>query len=225
VEFRSNSVCLFSLFICTNDVYLATKHGHSPLPTHHQPCLSPPPPFVTAHDGLNNTSSPSPIAATHIRRPRPQLPQQEQRGRVWSILQILLQSPTLTWLFLWLYMTLPVYAIPTQSRFPNILFTDFSRAITTTFGSGITLATVLTILFSLTDNSDLLNLHFRQQHPTEIGENKIQISGWIIALVNALGDKLGKKQTSSLFFDYEYSQSLWGRRWKKMSNQIDCWKT
>ncbi|KIJ93782.1 hypothetical protein K443DRAFT_643488, partial [Laccaria amethystina LaAM-08-1] len=49
VEFRSNSVCLFSLFICTNEVYLATKHGHSPLPTHHQPCSSPPPPFVTAH--------------------------------------------------------------------------------------------------------------------------------------------------------------------------------
>jgi hypothetical protein len=84
VEFCLNSVCLFSLFICTNDVYLATKHGHSPLPTHHQPRSSPPPPFVTAHNGLNNTSSPSPIAATHIRRPRPQLPQQEQCGSATS---------------------------------------------------------------------------------------------------------------------------------------------
>jgi hypothetical protein len=52
VEFRSNSVSLFSLFICTNDVYLATKHSHSILPTHHQPCSSPPPAFVPAHDGL-----------------------------------------------------------------------------------------------------------------------------------------------------------------------------
>jgi hypothetical protein len=105
-------------------------------------------------------------------------------------------------------MALPAYATPTQSPFPNILFTDFSRAVTTTFGSSVTLTTVLAILFSLTDNSDLLNLHFRQQHPTEIGENKIQTSGWIIALVNALNDKMGKKQTSSLFFDHEYSESL-----------------
>jgi hypothetical protein len=86
LEFRSNSVCLFvthSLFICTNDVYLATKHGHSLLPTHHQPCSSPPPPFATAHDGLNISSSPSPMAAT--RRPRPRLPQQEQCGSATSL--------------------------------------------------------------------------------------------------------------------------------------------
>jgi hypothetical protein len=128
---------------------------------------------------------------------------------VWSILWIILQSPTLIWIFIWLYMALPVSAIPSQSQFPNILFTDFSRAVTTTFGPNITLATVLAMLFSLTDNSDLLNLHFRQQHPTESGENKIKISGWITGLVNALSDKLGKKRTSSLFFNYEYSDSLW----------------
>jgi len=82
-------------------------------------------------------------------------------------------------------------------------------SVTTTFGSGVTLTTVLAILFSLTENSDLLNLHIRQQHPTESRENKVQTSGWIIALVNALSDKLGKNQTSSLFFNYEYSESLW----------------
>jgi hypothetical protein len=60
------------------------------------------------------------------------------------------------------------------------------------FSYNITLATVLTTLFSLTDNSYLLNLHFHQQHPAEIGENKIQTSVWITALVNALSDKLGK---------------------------------
>jgi hypothetical protein len=80
VEFHSNSVCLFvtnSLFVCTNDVYLATKHGHSLLPTHHQPCMSPPPPFETAHDGPNIIFSPPPMAATHICRPCPRLPQQD----------------------------------------------------------------------------------------------------------------------------------------------------
>jgi hypothetical protein len=112
---------------------------------------------------------------------------------IWLILWIILQSPTLIWLFIWLYMALPVSALPSQNPFPNILFTDFSQAVTTTFGSNITLATVLAISFSLTDNSDLRNLHFRQQHPTESGENKIQIFGWITGLVNALSDKLGKK--------------------------------
>ena len=111
---------------------------------------------------------------------------------VWSLLQILVQFPTLIWLFLWLYMALPVTAVPSQGPFPNILFTDFSRVATTTFGSGVILATVLAILFSLTENSDLLNLDFCQQHPTESRENKVRTSGWIIALVNALSDKLGK---------------------------------
>jgi hypothetical protein len=123
-------------------------------------------------------------------------------------------------------MALPVTATPSQSPFPNILFTEFSRAVTTTFGSSVTLATVLAILFSLTDNTDLLNLHFRQQHPTETGENKIHTSGWITALVNALSDKLGKKRTSSLFFDYEYSESLWEndgnkRRIKLIAGKLD----
>ena len=58
------------------------------------------------------------------------------------------------------------------------------------------------------------------------GENKIHTSGWIIALVNALSDKLGKKRTSSLFFDYEYSESLWEkdgnkRRIKLIAGKLD----
>ena len=123
-------------------------------------------------------------------------------------------------------MALPVSALPSQSPFPNLLFTEFSQAVNSTFGSSVTLATVLAILFSLTDNPDLLNLHFRQQHPTETGENKIQMSGWITGLVNALSDKLGKKRTSSLFFDYEYSESLWEndgerRRTKLISGKLD----
>jgi hypothetical protein len=47
-EFLWNSVRIPFLYL----VYLATKHSHSILPTHHQPCSSPPPAFVPAHDGL-----------------------------------------------------------------------------------------------------------------------------------------------------------------------------
>jgi hypothetical protein len=64
LEFCWNSVCLFvthSLFIYTNKCLFGNQT--QPLSSsHHQPCSSPPLPFVTA---------------THIRRPHPRLPQQD----------------------------------------------------------------------------------------------------------------------------------------------------
>ncbi|KAF8960400.1 hypothetical protein BDZ97DRAFT_1665830 [Flammula alnicola] len=79
----------------------------------------------------------------------------------------------------------------------------FSDIINTNFGSDVSLATVMTILFTLIENPDLLNLHFRQQHPQYSGENKIQHTGWMLSLVRALIAKLGKKRTSTLFEDDE----------------------
>jgi hypothetical protein len=51
-----------------------------------------------------------------------------------------------------------VHALPT-TPFPDMLFTDFSQLIQDQFGADITLTTVLVILFSLTHNPELLNLH------------------------------------------------------------------
>ena len=53
----------------------------------------------------------------------------------------------------------------------------------------------MTILFTLTENVDLLNLHFRQQHPKYKGENKIQATGWMTALARALKDQLGHEKS------------------------------
>ena len=50
-----------------------------------------------------------------------------------------------------------------------------------TFGSDISLATVLLLLFTMTENPELLSLHAHQQHPAE-GENKTVASGWIRSL-------------------------------------------
>jgi hypothetical protein len=68
------------------------------------------------------------------------------------------------------------------------------------------LATVLAVSFTLFENPDLLNLHFRQQQRIYGDENKSQISGWIIALINALVDKLGNKRTETLFSENELAQ-------------------
>jgi hypothetical protein len=58
------------------------------------------------------------------------------------------------------------------------------------FGSEISLATVIMVLLTLTNNPDLLSLHARQQNPVK-GEKKIEVTAWIKALANALHDKLG----------------------------------
>jgi hypothetical protein len=54
----------------------------------------------------------------------------------------------------------------------------FSIFIEDTFGTKISLATVLLLLFSMIENPELLSLHARQQHPSE-DENKTLASGWI----------------------------------------------
>jgi hypothetical protein len=93
-----------------------------------------------------------------------------------------------------------------QRSFPNIPFSTFSNTIQSTFGSNISLATVLTVTFTLLENSDLLNLHFCQQQCICCGENKVQISGWITALGNALVNQLGNKGTQTLFSETELAQ-------------------
>jgi hypothetical protein len=58
----------------------------------------------------------------------------------------------------------------------------------------------------LVENPDLLNLHFCQQNPQYFGENKIQVSGWIIALVTSLVTQIGDKRTETLFSERELAR-------------------
>jgi hypothetical protein len=77
------------------------------------------------------------------------------------------QSSLLTvWIWMIMLALIPVtYAMPAgESPFPDITFKEFSQFIGQHFSSKISLSTVLVILFSLTKNPDLLNLHARQQY-------------------------------------------------------------
>ena len=78
-----------------------------------------------------------------------------------------------------------------QDPFPNIPFQTFSNFIGHNFGLNISLVTVLTVLFTMTSNLDLLNLHARQQHARAPGEYQQLNSGWIKALARALEYRLG----------------------------------
>ena len=89
--------------------------------------------------------------------------------------------------------------------FPDIPFQVFSDFILQIFHKDITLPTVLTLLFTLTTNPDLLNLHSRQQHPRVQGEIEQLNSGWIKALARTLEQRLGDA-TTSLFSDSHTNQ-------------------
>ena len=96
---------------------------------------------------------------------------------------------------------LPLLSVPFQIFHLLLLVIQFNQY----------LATVLTILFTLIENPDLLNLHLRQQQHKYNIENKVQISGWIIALVNALTNQLGSKRTETLFSENELAREPDGK--------------
>ena len=52
-----------------------------------------------------------------------------------------------------------VLATSPTMPFPNIPFSEFSEFINSQFSSGISLATVLTLVFSLMENPEFLNQH------------------------------------------------------------------
>ena len=101
--------------------------------------------------------------------------------------------------FIWIavaFAFLPtVSAVPDDGQFPNISFKLFSQFVKDNFSSRITLSQVLLVLFTVTDNHDLLNLHARQQNPRYIEENHSSNSGWLRSLARALQEKLGEGNT------------------------------
>lgn len=85
-----------------------------------------------------------------------------------------------------------------EAAFPDIPFKSFSQFISQNFSSKISLSTALVILFSLTENPDLLNLHARQQYVKCQGEHRTQTSGWINSLARALKKKIDGHQNKPL---------------------------
>ena len=102
---------------------------------------------------------------------------------------------------------LPVaYATPDQDPFPDVSFKVFSQFIMANFGSEISLSTLLMMLFSMTNNPDLLNLHARQQYTKVEGEMVQSNTGWIKALATALLNRLDQAQDTLFRTDEKLSQ-------------------
>ena len=118
---------------------------------------------------------------------------------IWIIFLSITQVPFVVQLLLWMALIPPVCA--SQHNFPNISFQSFSFFISSTFHPDISLSTVLFLLFTLTENSDLLNLHSRQQQQIYPSERILKYTGWMSALVNAVLNQLDEGEIPHLFLN------------------------
>ncbi|KAF8231805.1 hypothetical protein L208DRAFT_1275308, partial [Tricholoma matsutake] len=104
------------------------------------------------------------------------------------------QLPNWSIIFGGLVLLPTVSALPNAGPFPDISFNVFSQFIQEHLGSDITLSQVLFVLFTLTENTDLLSLHARQQNPKYSGEACSSPSAWIKCLACKLQERLGTDQ-------------------------------
>ena len=93
-------------------------------------------------------------------------------------------------------------AVQSEHAFPDIPFKAFNTFVEQNFSSKIMLTTVLMLLFTITENTDLLNLHQQQQHLQLSDENKVNLSSWI----KSLGCEV-QKQTTGPKFKTQFKKS------------------
>jgi hypothetical protein len=78
----------------------------------------------------------------------------------------------------------------TEQPFPDISFREFSDFIQGNFSSKISLSSVLIMLFSITENTQLFSLHARQQKGRYKEERSTSVTAWIRALVRPLRQRI-----------------------------------
>ena len=120
---------------------------------------------------------------------------------------MLTRIPLLIYLLVFISSLPTAFAVSSETPFPDISFKDFSKFVNSNFSVQVSLSTVLLLLFTMTENPDLLNLHARQKNPQYVGELKQSSSGWIRALARSLIDRLEGK-THSLFTESEHPENF-----------------
>jgi hypothetical protein len=103
-------------------------------------------------------------------------------------------------LLFWVSLLIPyVIANPQSAPFPDIDFKDFSDFIISNFGQKISLPTVIMVLLSMTHNTELLSLHFKQDKAGS------RATLWIKCLSHAILEQLGSDNADTLFLESELS--------------------
>ena len=102
-------------------------------------------------------------------------------------------------LLLWMSFLIPhVLGSPQSAPFPDIGFQDFSDFIINNFGNKISLPTVIMMLLSMTNNTELLSLHFKQNPGSKA-------TSWIKCLAHPIIEQLGDNTAETLFSETELS--------------------
>jgi hypothetical protein len=106
----------------------------------------------------------------------------------------LLMDMLIAWIWLFMFGKVPVATAATmeQQQFPNVPFSVFSKFVEDHFISTASLSTVLMVLFTITENTDLLSLHFRQRVAQHESERSTSATGWIRCLGHAVNNKLNE---------------------------------
>ena len=100
-------------------------------------------------------------------------------------------------------------AVQNEQPFPNITFKVFNTFIEENFSSKISLATVLMLLFTVNENTDLLNLHQRQKNPQlKGGETRIELSAWIKSLAREIQVQTTEAKFKTFFKTSDAFKSL-----------------
>ncbi|KIL53844.1 hypothetical protein M378DRAFT_93480 [Amanita muscaria Koide BX008] len=88
-----------------------------------------------------------------------------------------------------------------QQPFPNIPFSVFSKFVEDNFASTVSLSTVLMLLFTITENTDLFSLHFFQRSGEHGSKKSPPATGWIRNLGTAVKRRLDENQAELLSED------------------------
>ncbi len=91
------------------------------------------------------------------------------------------------------------FAIQKEHAFQNVTFKAFNAFVEQNFRSKITLTTVLMLLFTITESTDLLNLHQWQQNPQLSDEKRVDLSSWIKSLAREVQKQTTRPKFKTLF--------------------------
>ena len=108
----------------------------------------------------------------------------------WIMLVFISRVPVSAWLICFLAM-LPLVTAQ-EMPFPDIPFKLLAQFAKENFEPKISLANVLLVLFTITDNPDLIALHARQRNPTCNGERHAASTLWIKRLAYGLCERFGE---------------------------------
>lgn len=129
--------------------------------------------------------------------------------------------PLSLWILLGLSFLPMATALPELSPFPELTFISFSQFIQENFSANISLSTVLMMLFTMTENPDLLSLHARQQYSLMKGENVSAMNSWIKGLSRAVHAKVNSSASVWLHESDQYANISESHIITNMATKLD----